>query len=133
MAGESEVYYDYVCHSIGFGVPHPSEIAEPRGLSTVGLPDPTYPLRESLDRCKVIDTGKLSCLQLEGVQYACQRHQLILPDGFRAGFFLGDGAGVGKGRQIAGAASDALTEHARAHTRWRGRVFLTVCGASLRA
>ena len=30
------------------------------------------------------------------------RHQQILADGARAGFFIGDGAGVGKGRQIAG-------------------------------
>jgi hypothetical protein len=26
----------------------------------------------------------------------------ILPDGSRAGFFIGDGTGVGKGRMIAG-------------------------------
>lgn len=30
----------------------------------------------------------------------CQRHQMILPDGKRAGFFLADGTGVGKGRQV---------------------------------
>ena len=30
----------------------------------------------------------------------CQRHQTILPSGCRAGFFMGDGAGVGKGRQV---------------------------------
>ena len=98
----SEVYYDYVCRSLSFGVPHPSEIAEPRGLSTISLPEPTYPLRDALDNCNIIDSGKLSSLQLEGVQYACQRHQLMLAGGTRAGFFLGDGAGVGKGRQIAG-------------------------------
>ena len=44
--------------------------------------------------------------QLEGVQYACQRHQLILPGGTRAGFFLGDGAGVRKNEHI----------HTRTHT-----------------
>ena len=82
--------------------------------------------------------GSLSALQLESVVYACQRHQQTLPDGSRAGFFIGgppvgpcmggslartcmggvppvlprqpglcaapagDGAGVGKGRTIAG-------------------------------
>lgn len=35
---------------------------------------------------------------------ACARHEVRLHDGSRAGFFLGDGPGVGKGRQIAAAA-----------------------------
>lgn len=30
------------------------------------------------------------------VLYAAQRHTHMLPDGNRAGFFIGDGAGVGK-------------------------------------
>lgn len=30
----------------------------------------------------------------------CQRHQKILANGCRAGFFMGDAAGVGKGRQV---------------------------------
>lgn len=34
--------------------------------------------------------------------YASQRHMQHLADSTRAGFFLGDGAGVGKGRTIAG-------------------------------
>ena len=34
------------------------------------------------------------------MRFACARHQTILPDGQRAGFFIGDSAGVGKGRQI---------------------------------
>lgn len=33
--------------------------------------------------------GCLSALQLESVVYACQRHQQMLPDGSRAGFFIG--------------------------------------------
>ena len=45
-----------------------------------------------------------SCvMQLESIVYACQRHERMLPDNQRAGFFIGDGAGVGKGRTIAGA------------------------------
>jgi hypothetical protein len=51
---------------------------------------------------EIVNKGKLSRLQLEGVRYACQKHLEILPSGQRAGFFIGDGAGVGKGRQIAG-------------------------------
>ncbi|CAN0409567.1 unnamed protein product, partial [Discosporangium mesarthrocarpum] len=50
----------------------------------------------------VVSTGRLSSLQLESVAYASQVHCSRLPDGSRAGFFIGDGAGVGKGRQLAG-------------------------------
>jgi hypothetical protein len=51
----------------------------------------------------VINRGLLSRPQLETVAYACQSHDQKLPGGLvRKGFFLGDGAGVGKGRQIAG-------------------------------
>lgn len=31
-----------------------------------------------------------------------QQHQVILQNGQRAGFLIGDGAGVGKGRTVAG-------------------------------
>jgi len=34
------------------------------------------------------------------VLYACSKHLTWLPSGERCGFFIGDGAGVGKGRQI---------------------------------
>ena len=54
-----------------------------------------------------VASGALSSLQLESIIYACQRFEgPRLTDGkqSRAGFFLGDGAGVGKGRQLAGLA-----------------------------
>ena len=51
---------------------------------------------------EAIDSGKLSALQLESITYASQQHEHFMPDGTRAGFLLGDGAGVGKGRTIAG-------------------------------
>ena len=50
----------------------------------------------------IIKDGVLSDLQLEGILYAATKHCHWLPGGQRAGFFIGDGAGVGKGRQIAG-------------------------------
>ena len=59
--------------------------------------------------------GKLSKLQLEGVAYACQKHCELLPDGARAGFMIGDGAGVGKGRQIAGIILDNYSRGRRRH------------------
>ena len=51
---------------------------------------------------EVINERKLSALQLESIVYASQQHDHFLPDGNRAGFLIGDGAGVGKGRTIAG-------------------------------
>merc|ERR1711963_90831 len=49
-----------------------------------------------------IEERKLSALQLEAVTYSAQQHEQMLADGNRAGFLIGDGAGVGKGRTIAG-------------------------------
>jgi hypothetical protein len=37
--------------------------------------------------------GAISALQFQAVRLACARHELRLPDGARAGFFLGDGEG----------------------------------------
>ena len=80
---------------------HPGQIVEAGSLAAQSLPNATYDLLSSLPRSAIIE-GKLSDLQLEGILFACQRHLKILPNGNRAGFFIGDGAGVGKGRQIAG-------------------------------
>ncbi|XP_071848916.1 protein strawberry notch homolog 1-like isoform X2 [Apostichopus japonicus] len=49
-----------------------------------------------------MDMCSLSALQLEAVTYACQQHDTFLRGGERAGFLIGDGAGVGKGRTVAG-------------------------------
>jgi hypothetical protein len=46
----------------------------------------------------VILGGALSSLQLETVCYAGMRHSRVGAGGSRLGFFLGDGAGVGKVR-----------------------------------
>lgn len=81
--------------------PHPGDIVEAGSLSAISLPPATYNLADVLPT-ELVTAGTLSSLQLEGIVYACQRHQQILPSGSRAGFFIGDGAGVGKGRQIAG-------------------------------
>jgi hypothetical protein len=82
--------------------------------SAVSLPPTTYPLWSSLPP-ELLDSGKLSQLQLEGILYACTRHQSWLPSGERAGFFIGDGAGVGKGRQIAGIIIDNYARNRRKH------------------
>lgn len=74
-------------------------MVETSSLAAVQPPDVSYQLH--LD--ELVQGGGLSGLQLESITYACQRHEQLLPDGSRAGFFIGDGAGVGKGRTIAGA------------------------------
>ena len=69
-------------------------------MASVAPPPVTYQLTLTP---KVFKNHLLSGPQLETVAYACQAHETMLPDKKRRkGFFLGDGAGVGKGRQIAG-------------------------------
>lgn len=90
---------DYVPSKLHVGAPHPDPVVETASLAAVEPPDITYQLHlDDLIRGKV-----LSGLQLESIVYACQRHEQLLPDNSRAGMFIGDGAGVGKGRTIAGA------------------------------
>ena len=50
---------------------------------------------------RTIISGAVSSAQLEAVVYANQQHELFLADRTRRGFLIGDGAGVGKGREIA--------------------------------
>lgn len=81
------------------GKKHPDPVVETASLSSVEPSDIYYKLSvpsECIDRCL------LSALQLESITYACQAHEHMLEDGSRAGFLIGDGAGVGKGRTIAG-------------------------------
>ncbi|XP_001357365.4 protein strawberry notch homolog 1 [Drosophila pseudoobscura] len=97
--GVAETFAEYWPTKLKHGVAHPDAVVETATLSSVELPDITYDL--SLPPHFQI-SGSLSALQLEAVFYACQAHERILPSGERAGFLLGDGAGVGKGRAIAG-------------------------------
>lgn len=48
--------------------------------SAIALPKTSYPLWDSLPG-DVVNLGKLSQLQLEGVLYACTKHQQFLPSG----------------------------------------------------
>ena len=59
---------------------------------------------------EIVTEGRLSDVQLERVIYAGQRHEQRLPDGSRAGFFVGDGTGVGKGRILAGIIADNFNQ-----------------------
>jgi hypothetical protein len=66
---------------------------------------------------RVILDGLLTAAQLEGALRACAQHELFLPSGARRGFFLGDGAGVGKGRQQAAVILHNLN-HGRRRAAW---------------
>uniref|UniRef100_A0A7N8XPS9 Protein strawberry notch homolog 1 n=1 Tax=Mastacembelus armatus TaxID=205130 RepID=A0A7N8XPS9_9TELE len=81
------------------GLRHPDPVVETSSLSSVSPPEVWY--RLSIPE-EVIDRGCLSALQLEAITYAAQQHETFLPNGDRAAYLIGDGAGVGKGRTIAG-------------------------------
>lgn len=95
----SGTFIEYKPRKLPYGAPHPDPVVETASLAAVPPPNITYELAAYKE---LVDAGSLSALQLEAVVYACQRHETRLPDGSKAGFFLGDGAGVGKGRTIAG-------------------------------
>ncbi|KAG6605360.1 Protein FORGETTER 1, partial [Cucurbita argyrosperma subsp. sororia] len=94
-----ETFTEYHPPKLSIGPPHPDPVVETSSLSAVQPPEPTYDLKikDDLEKSKT-----LSCLQIETLVYASQRHMHHLPNDTRAGFFIGDGAGVGKGRTIAG-------------------------------
>ncbi|KAJ9587310.1 hypothetical protein L9F63_019166, partial [Diploptera punctata] len=97
--GVAETYADYMPSKLKLGKKHPDPVVETASLSSVAPTDVWYTL--SLPD-ETVNTGALSALQLEAITYASQQHEHFLPDGSRAGFLIGDGAGVGKGRTIAG-------------------------------
>jgi len=110
---------------------HTSPACESALLSSVTAPRAPEQAGETL--LELAKTGALSPLQLEGATLAIARHNRLLVEQpadtptfaaagltslmdtatssnntIRAGFFLGDGAGVGKGRQIAAVLRDSL-------------------------
>uniref|UniRef100_A0A8D9EDV4 Protein strawberry notch n=1 Tax=Cacopsylla melanoneura TaxID=428564 RepID=A0A8D9EDV4_9HEMI len=97
--GVAETYADYMPAKLKIGRKHPDPVVETASLSSVEPNDVWYNI--SIPE-PTIKTGSLSALQLEAITYASQAHEQFLPDGTRAGFLIGDGAGVGKGRTIAG-------------------------------
>ena len=75
---------------------HAGDAVQPALLQSTRHPPLTYV--PAIPR-RIVKTGVLSEVQLEAVLFAGQTHALPLsPAGYRAGFLLADGAGVGKGR-----------------------------------
>ncbi|XP_018022317.1 protein strawberry notch homolog 1 [Hyalella azteca] len=97
--GIAETYAKYSLSKLKIGRAHPDPVVESASMASVEPPDITYRIKMPEE---TVMKGKLSCLQLETITYVGQKHECFLPDGSRAGFLIGDGAGVGKGRTIAG-------------------------------
>ncbi|XP_058128466.1 protein strawberry notch [Anopheles coustani] len=97
--GVAETYAEYWPAKLKIGKKHPDPVVETASLSSVEPCDVYYQVSIPPE---TINGGLLSALQLESITYASQAHAHLLPDGTRAGFLIGDGAGVGKGRTIAG-------------------------------
>src|SRR2546430_9279222 len=100
---DETLFVSYAPAKLKGGRPHPAVIVESASMAAVVPPDITYKPHLAPE---IVSEGRLSDIQLERVIYAGQRHEQRLPDGSRAGFFIGDGTGVGKGRILAGMIGD---------------------------
>jgi len=79
---------------------HPAVLVESAAMGAVEAPPATY--KPNLPK-ELIESGGLSDAQITNVVYAGQAHSQMIPQQkLRKGYFIGDGTGVGKGRQIGG-------------------------------
>ena len=121
------LYEPYTLQSVRIpgATPHPTKLVQSAAMSSVAPPKPNY--RPHLPM-GLVEQGLLSDAQLESVIYAGDAHcqqlaghwnvdatwdkvEAAPDDGdtavrFRKGWFLGDGTGAGKGRQVAGVLLD---------------------------
>ncbi len=91
--------------SIAGAKKHPGNLVESAAMGAVFPPDITY---QPNIPANTVKEGKLSDAQLEAIVYAGQAHSQFLSGGeVRRGYFIGDGTGVGKGREISGIILDS--------------------------
>jgi protein strawberry notch len=119
----ASIYEGYALQTIHFpdAQPHPTKLVQSAAMAAVAPPRPSY--RPHLPP-RLISAGVLSDAQLESLVYAGDAHASHLAGSytvdetyglvtaaaddavnavqFRRGWFLGDGTGAGKGRQVAG-------------------------------
>lgn len=102
------VYADYAAPTLPVtgAKKHPARLVESAAMSAVSMPPATY--TPALP--KEVVENNLSDAQMVSVVYAGQSHSQVLPSGERKGFFIGDGTGVGKGRQISGIILDNILQ-----------------------
>jgi predicted RNA methylase len=117
------LYEDYALQSIRIAgsLAHPTKLVQSAAMASVAPPKPSY---QPHLPANVTAHGLLSDAQLESVIYAGEAHAAFLAGSwtvdatsdvvaaarddaanavrFRRGWFLGDGTGAGKGRQVAG-------------------------------
>ncbi len=96
---------------------HPGALVQSAAMASVLPPKPVYVPNLP---AKTITEGALSIAQIEAVVYAGQAHAELLertPEGVqpRRGFFIGDGTGVGKGREIGGIILDNIRQGRKKH------------------
>ncbi|RYE75324.1 MAG: methylase, partial [Hyphomicrobiales bacterium] len=123
------IYEPYILQSLAIpsSTPHPTALVQSAAMASVAPPKPSY--RPHLPEHLVGD-GVLSDAQLESIIYAGEAHAGHLSGAwtvdetwdmvaaasedneqavrFRRGWFLGDGTGAGKGRQVAGLILDNM-------------------------
>jgi predicted RNA methylase len=125
------LYQAYALGRIRFpkAAPHPSPLVESGPMASVAPPAPTY---RAVLPVRIAEQALISDAQMETVIYAGESHAQILPGSwilgeaphqvilvkddhpgavaFRKGFFLGDGTGCGKGREISGVIADNFAQ-----------------------